>query len=150
MEILGILFFGLIFFKQIVKIIRSFVRFFTNILFLLILKIVFEVPFSVSIFFIFCFKYMSSYINKKVKLSVQRYKKYRKESDCLKLRKIVRLLFECNYIAFLVNCFMHISEVILKQSLWYSAEFIIKAYLILLIVNLIKRGIDSIPEKYYA
>lgn len=150
MEAIIVLFLGFIFFKYIVKVVRSFLSFCLNIVAVLMLKLILDVPLNAIVLFIFCFKYMYRYIAKKINLSIQRYRKYRKDSDCLKLRKFVRLLFECNYIVFIINCCVYLLHIILNQSLWYSIEITIKLYIVLLIVSAVKKVIDHASARYYA
>ena len=149
MELILVLLLAFICFKLFIKTIRSIVHFSLNILLIIIFKNLFDTPIYLSVLFMFYFRHAVRYINKKIKLSIKKYKKYRKESDCLRLRKIVRLLFEFNYIILLINYFLFIPKILLEQSFWISIEFIVNSCLLLIIINLIKKSLDLISEKYY-
>ena len=158
MEIILFLIIGILLLNCIVRVLYSFMRFSINIIFLLILKFYFKIPFTSGILFIFCLSvcslflslnYMLYYISKKIYAAKKQCKKYRENTDCLSLRKAVRTLFECNYIVFIINCYFAIFYAVSCSSLVSSLIFIMKISIILLIVGLIKKIIDCVSEKYY-
>ena len=149
MEIILFLIIGILLLNCIVRVLYSFMRFSINIIFLLILKFCFKIPFTSGILFIFCLKYMLYYLSKKIYAAKKQCKKYRENTDCLSLRKAVRTLFECNYIVFIINCYFAIFYAVSCSSLVSSLIFIMKISIILLIVGLIKKIIDCVSEKYY-
>lgn len=149
MEEIIALFLCFLFIKYFFKVIRKSINFGLKLILILMLKYAYGIPLSVSIIFTFLFKYMIKYLKEKVNLSIRKYKKYRTETECLNLRKITRVLLECNYILFIINSFMLSSYIFLTYNLQYSFIFISKVFVVLIIVSLIKDIIDRIPEKYY-
>lgn len=150
MEEILIIFAGIIFFKRIIKAVGSFIKLLINILILLILKKNLNLDLDVLIVSLLCFKIMYKYIKAKLKESKRKYNRPRYNVENIKLRKLSRFLLECNYIVFIFGCFIFILNTLLKQALWYSLDIIFKIYIILIVANIIKKGIDAIPERFYA
>lgn len=149
MDVLILLFLTILFFKYIMKVTYLIMRFCISMLLLWSLKFYFQLPFSIGIFFVFCLRYMISDLSKKSRKSIEIYRKYRIETDCLRLRKTVRALFECNYIMLTINSYLALIQIIFNYPLIYSFVFFIKIYFSLLLVGLIKRFADFCSTKYY-
>ena len=89
---------------------------------------------------------MYRYLFSKIHLSIKAYRKHRQQDECLELRKLVRALFECNYILFIITCFGLLSYKIFNYPTGYALVYIIKIYIVLFVGSIIKRMLDRLPK----